>query len=68
MHFEYISKAVSQGLMRVQMEKNVPIVFGVLTVLAETQATKRVVHAKEWAEAAVEMGCKKKGWENGIMS
>lgn len=28
MHFEYISEAVSQGLMRVQLDSGVPLIFG----------------------------------------
>src|SRR5215469_9339861 len=41
MHFEYIAEAVSHGLMRVQLEAQVPVVFGVLTVLDEKQALMR---------------------------
>src|SRR4051794_191713 len=35
MHFEYIADAVSHGLMRVQLDAGVPVVFGLLTVLNE---------------------------------
>lgn len=41
MHFEYIADAVSHGLMRVQLDLNVPVIFGVLTCLNEEQAYKR---------------------------
>lgn len=56
MHFEYISQAVSQGLMALQTaplparypaklpakrSQHIPIVFGVLTVLTEEQAWAR---------------------------
>ncbi|KAI9823222.1 MAG: hypothetical protein M1826_000235 [Phylliscum demangeonii] len=41
MHFEYIADAVSQGLMRVQLDATTPVVFGVLTVLNEAQAWDR---------------------------
>lgn len=41
MHFEYIADAVSHGLMRVQLDLNVPVIFGVLTCLTEEQAYKR---------------------------
>lgn len=41
MHFEYIASAVSQGLMHVQLNVGVPIVFGLLTCLDERQARQR---------------------------
>ncbi|KAH0536699.1 hypothetical protein FGG08_006440, partial [Glutinoglossum americanum] len=41
MHFEYIAESVSHGLMRVQLDFGVPVVFGVLTVLSEGQAVDR---------------------------
>jgi 6,7-dimethyl-8-ribityllumazine synthase len=37
MHFEYIADAVSHGLMNVQTQTSVPLVFGVLTCLTEEQ-------------------------------
>lgn len=62
MHFEYICDAVSHGLMRVQLESRVPVIFGVLTVLTEDQAKARAGldgkkhnHGESWGEAAVEM-------------
>uniref|UniRef100_A0AAV1TLL5 6,7-dimethyl-8-ribityllumazine synthase n=1 Tax=Peronospora matthiolae TaxID=2874970 RepID=A0AAV1TLL5_9STRA len=62
MHFEYICDAVSQGIMRVQLDTNVPVLFGVLTVLNEEQARDRAGlsdkghnHGIEWAQTAVEM-------------
>jgi 6,7-dimethyl-8-ribityllumazine synthase len=41
MHFEYIADAVSHGLMRVQLDAGVPVIFGLLTVLNEAQALAR---------------------------
>lgn len=41
MHFEYIADSVSQGLMRVQLDLGVPVIFGLLTVLNEEQALQR---------------------------
>jgi len=41
MHFEYIADAVSHGLMRVQLDTGVPVIFGVLTCLTEDQALER---------------------------
>ncbi len=40
-HFEYISRAVSEGLQRVALETGVPVGFGVLTVHTVEQAMDR---------------------------
>ncbi|KAJ1880544.1 lumazine synthase [Coemansia sp. RSA 486] len=66
MHFEYIADAVSHGLMRVGLDTNVPVVFGVLTCLTDEQAMQRAGigkdsdnkghnHGEDWGTAAVEM-------------
>ncbi|GAO15107.1 uncharacterized protein UV8b_02398 [Ustilaginoidea virens] len=72
MHFEYISDAVSHGLMRVQLDMGVPVIFGVLTVLNDGQAKARAGidgkghnHGEDWGLAAVEMGVKRKEWISG---
>ncbi|CAI6342009.1 unnamed protein product [Periconia digitata] len=76
MHFEYISDAVSHGLMRLQLDGNVPIVFGLLTLLSEEQGLYRAGiagsggneghnHGEDWGSAAVELGVKRKGWVEG---
>ncbi|KAJ9157386.1 6,7-dimethyl-8-ribityllumazine synthase [Pleurostoma richardsiae] len=72
MHFEYIADSVSHGLMRVQLDTGVPVVFGVLTVLTEDQAKSRAGvlegghnHGEDWGLAAVEMGVKRKLWAAG---
>jgi len=74
MHFEYISEAVSQGLMRVQLDSGVPLIFGLLTVLNEHQAQARagVVagshnHGEDWGAAAVELGVKRREWAEGVI-
>lgn len=41
MHFEYIADSVAHGLMRVQLDSGVPVIFGVLTCLNERQAKIR---------------------------
>ena len=60
MHFEYIAEAVSQGLMNVGLQTNVPVVFGVLTCLNMEQAKARSSgdnnHGVDWGKTAVEMG------------
>jgi 6,7-dimethyl-8-ribityllumazine synthase len=38
MHFEYISEAVSSGLMQVGLSTSCPTIFGVLTTLDEVSA------------------------------
>lgn len=78
MHFEYIADAVSHGLMRVQLETGVPVIFGLLTVLSEEQALARAGlpggtgkeakghnHGEDWGNAAVELGVKRRGWAEG---
>ncbi|KAH8826897.1 dimethylribityllumazine synthase [Flagelloscypha sp. PMI_526] len=76
MHFEYISEAVSTGLMRVQLDTGVPVIFGVLTCLTEDQALERAGiagaakneghnHGVDWGNAAVEMSSKAKRWSEG---
>lgn len=75
MHFEYIADAVSHGLMRVQLDSGVPVVFGLLTVLDEEQAKVRAGigsgekrghnHGEDWGHAAVELGAKRRGWAQG---
>lgn len=76
MHFEYIADAVSHGLMRLQLEGNVPVIFGLLTLLDEKQGLYRAGiagaagneghnHGLDWGSAAVELGVKRKGWNEG---
>ncbi|KAF8322841.1 6,7-dimethyl-8-ribityllumazine synthase [Cantharellus anzutake] len=72
----HISEAVSTGLMRVQLDSGVPIIFGVLTALADVQALIRGGiggpdgkqghnHGEDWGAAAVEMGSQARGWAQG---
>lgn len=79
MHFEYIADSVSQGLMRVQLDVGVPLVFGLLTVLDEEQARARAGvsevkeggghnHGEDWGLAAVELGVKRREWGQGRFS
>jgi 6,7-dimethyl-8-ribityllumazine synthase len=75
MHFEYIAEAVSHGLMRVQLDVGVPLIFGLLTVLNEDQAKARAGitsgshnHGEDWGSAAVELGVKRREWAAGKIS
>ncbi|OKL64295.1 6,7-dimethyl-8-ribityllumazine synthase [Talaromyces atroroseus] len=73
MHFEYIADAVSHGLMKVQLDAGVPVVFGLLTLLTEEQGLERAGlgsgkkhnHGEDWGHAAVELALKRKGWAEG---
>ncbi|KAF7712707.1 6,7-dimethyl-8-ribityllumazine synthase [Penicillium ucsense] len=73
MHFEYIADAVSHGLMRVQLDSGVPVIFGLLTVLTEEQGLERAGlgnggmhnHGEDWGSAAVELGVKRRDWSEG---
>jgi len=75
MHFEYIAESVSHGLMRVQLDTGVPLIFGLLTVLDEEQAKARAGvtsgshnHGEDWGSAAVELGVKRREWASGKIS
>lgn len=72
MHFEYIADATSHGLMRVQLDLGVPVIFGLLTVLNEEQGMARAglgggghCHGEDWGRAAVELGVKRVAWGEG---
>lgn len=73
MHFEYIADAVTHGLMRVQLDSGVPVIFGLLTVLNEEQGLERAGlgkngmhnHGEDWGSAAVELGVKRREWSEG---
>jgi len=78
MHDEFIAHAVGQGLMKVQLDTGVPVIFGLLTVLNEGQALARAGlaggtgvqakghnHGEDWGNAAVELGIKRRAWAEG---
>jgi 6,7-dimethyl-8-ribityllumazine synthase len=59
-HFEYVSAEAASGIMRVALETDIPVVFGVLTTDDVEQARARVGGAvghkgEEAASAAIEM-------------
>jgi 6,7-dimethyl-8-ribityllumazine synthase len=67
MHFEYICEAVTQGIMRLNLDHKKPVNFGVLAVMNESQAQARAGigegshnHGVEWAQSAVKMALLKK--------
>jgi 6,7-dimethyl-8-ribityllumazine synthase len=68
-HFEYICQAVTQGLMQINLEYTVPVIFGVLTVETEAQAWERTggIHGHKGAEAALaalQMIVLNRGWNS----
>jgi 6,7-dimethyl-8-ribityllumazine synthase len=54
-HFAYICQGVTQGITQLNMEYNLPFIFGVLTTLNQQQAIDRAggKHGNKGAEAAV---------------
>lgn len=62
LHFEYISDAVSRGIMDVNLSTMTPVVYGVLNCLDENQVVARSSneggghnHGEDWGKTAVEM-------------
>ena len=60
MHFEYIAEPVAHGLSQVALQTGIPVAFGVLTTLTESQAAERAApgpgnKGAEAARAALEM-------------
>lgn len=54
-HFEYVCRAVTDGVMFLNLHLPVPVIFGVLTVDNEQQAMERIggVHGHKGEEAAI---------------
>jgi len=62
LHFEYISDAVTKGIMDVNLGTMTPVVYGVLNCLDEEQVVRRSSnvngghnHGEDWGKTAVEM-------------
>lgn len=54
-HFDYVCKAVTEGLVQLNTRMSVPVIFGVLTLDTEAQAWERLggVHGHKGEEAAI---------------
>jgi 6,7-dimethyl-8-ribityllumazine synthase len=54
-HFDYVCKAVTDGVLQLNLSLDVPVIFGVLTLENEQQAIERVggKHGHKGEEAAV---------------
>lgn len=53
-HFDYVAKIVSEGILRVMLDFNIPIGFGVLTLNSYDEARDRINVGMEAAEAAIQ--------------
>eukprot|EP00933_Yihiella_yeosuensis_P035806 TRINITY_DN2940_c1_g2_i1.p1 TRINITY_DN2940_c1_g2~~TRINITY_DN2940_c1_g2_i1.p1 ORF type:complete len:185 (-),score=44.87 TRINITY_DN2940_c1_g2_i1:137-691(-) len=67
MHFEYISEAVTQGIMRLNLDYKTPVIYGILGCLNEEQAKARAGvdgaghnSGKDWGVTVVESALFKK--------
>jgi 6,7-dimethyl-8-ribityllumazine synthase len=54
-HFEYVSQAVTDGILQLNLTLPVPVIFGVLTLDTEAQAHERLggIHGHKGEEAAL---------------
>ena len=54
-HFDYVCKAVTNGIMQLNLQLPVPVIFGVLTVDNQQQADERIGgrHGHKGEEAAI---------------
>lgn len=54
-HFDYVCKLVTDGVLQLNLSLDVPVIFGVLTVLNQQQAIERIggVHGHKGEEAAL---------------
>lgn len=54
-HFDYVCKGITDGIMQLNLQLDVPVIFGVLTVENEQQALERTggVHGHKGEEAAI---------------
>ena len=54
-HFDYVCKAVTDGVLQLNLSLDTPVIFGVLTVDTEEQATDRTggKHGNKGEEAAI---------------
>ena len=54
-HFDYVCKAVTDGVLELNLSLDVPVIFGVLTLENEQQALDRIggIHGHKGEEAAI---------------
>ena len=59
-HFEYVAKAVTEGIVKVSLDRKIPVTFGILTVDNLQQALERAGgkygnKGEEWAKGLLKM-------------
>lgn len=54
-HFDYVCKIVTEGILRVELDYNIPIGFGILTCANEEQAKSRANLGSEHMIAALQL-------------
>lgn len=54
-HFDFVCQSVTQGITQLNLQLNVPVIYGVLTVNTEEQAAERIggLHGHKGEEAAI---------------
>lgn len=54
-HFDYVCKAVTEGILQLNLQLPIPVIFGVLTLDTEQQAWERLggTHGHKGEEAAI---------------
>jgi len=54
-HFDYVCKAVTEGVLQLNLTLDIPTIFGILTVDNEEQAKERIggIHGHKGEEAAI---------------
>ncbi|MBP9214899.1 MAG: 6,7-dimethyl-8-ribityllumazine synthase [Chitinophagaceae bacterium] len=54
-HFDYVCKLVTDSVLQLNLSLDVPVIFGVLTVLNQAQAIERIggIHGHKGEEAAI---------------
>ncbi|HEY0273883.1 MAG TPA: 6,7-dimethyl-8-ribityllumazine synthase [Chitinophaga sp.] len=54
-HFEYVCQAVTEGILQLNLQLPIPVIFGVLTVDNQQQADERIggIHGHKGQEAAL---------------
>lgn len=52
-HFEHVCRESINGIMKVSLETQIPVISGILTVTSEKQAIQRICRGKEFAQSAI---------------
>ncbi|MCX6705481.1 MAG: 6,7-dimethyl-8-ribityllumazine synthase, partial [Candidatus Woesebacteria bacterium] len=58
-HFDYVCKMAQEGILKIMLEDNIPVGFGILTVNNLKQAKQRIHVGGEAALAALELALMK---------